>query len=80
MASSAGDVPVGEEGDDVEHGEGDDREQGSAGEPLSCWRCSGGLGAAVAEAEDDGGDDVVEREVAEGDLVEAMLEDSVADQ
>ena len=62
-------------GDGVEERERGDGEQGSAGEPLELLTLQARSGAAIAEAEDDGSHDVKESEVADGDLVEAMMED-----
>ena len=42
---------------------------------LSCWRSRADLGPAVTEAEDDGGDHIIESQVAEGDLIEPVEEE-----
>ena len=74
LGLEAGDVPVGQVGDGVKQREGGDGEQCAASKPLELLAFQGRLGGAIAEAEDDGRDDVVERQIADGDLVEAMMQ------
>lgn len=69
------DRPVCQVGDDVEQGERSDGDEGAAREPLELLALQSRLGPTIAEAEDDGGDDVVEGKVSECDLIESMKKD-----
>src|SRR5665213_296995 len=65
---------VREERDDVEGGEGQDREQRSAGEPLELLALQGVLFAAIAPPEDSRSHEVEDGEVGVVDLVETVDE------
>ena len=74
MVSRRGRIEVEEEGDGVEEREGQNREQGSAGNPLQLLAEQRGVGLAVAAQEEQRGQDVKSGVVGGRGLVEAMLE------
>ena len=65
-----GNGDAGEVGDGVKECEGQNGEQGSAGEPLKLLPEQGGVGSGIAAQEEDGGEDKIGGHVGGGDLVE----------
>ena len=77
---------AGDFGEDIGHGdvghvgnggqerERSDGEQGAAGEPLELLAFEGGFGLAIVHVEDGGGEDIEERLMAGGNLVETVAQ------
>ena len=74
LGEGAGHVRVEKEGNDVERGEGKDGEDRAAREPLELLALEGLLFIAIADPEDDSGEEVEAGEVGVVELVEAVLE------
>ena len=66
---------VGHVGNGGQERERRDGEQGAAGEPLELLAFKGGFGFAVVHVKDGGREDIEERLMADGNLVETMAED-----
>ena len=67
-------MQVEEEGNGVKEREGQNRQQGAAGEPLQLLAQQGRVGAAVAAQEEQGGQHVEDGVVGGAGLVEAVLQ------
>ena len=80
LDQNAGNRNAGEKRDDVQHREGNDGQQGSAGQPLQLLAAQRVLLAQVVPEEHQRGQHVVERQVAHGELVQAVFSSSVASQ
>ena len=69
LDQNAGNRNAGEKRDDVQHREGNDGEQGSPGQPLQLLAAKRILLPEIVAEENQGSQDVVERQVTHGELV-----------